>query len=373
LRLAIDGRYIQDYFPGIARYMYNLVLNLANIVEDEITLYRNPALPNTRYAIESLRTSGKVKLRDVAASTFSPWEQLRLPLQLLSGSIQVFHSPYYIKPYLQPCKSIVTIHDLISAVYPQYMPSPLARMLFEITTRLAIMSSKAIITLSQSSKNDLTTRYGVPPEKVTITYLAADSRFQPRDRTSLDHISRRYGLPERFILYVGINKPHKNVARVIEAFGSAREQSAVGLVIAGREDIRYPEARIIAERSPAKDRIVFLGDVADADLPSLYNLADVFVFPSLYEGFGLPVLEAMASGTPVVCSNRSSLPEVAGDAAVMVDPEKTDELAEAVAKLLHDDLLREQLHHKGLQQAKTFSWQATARQTLDLYKKVAES
>lgn len=371
MRIAVDGRYIQDHFPGIARYTYNLVANVAELAEDEVTLYYNPSLPNTRYRVEELQRSGKVRLRHFGLATFSPWEHLSLPLRLLADKVEVFHSPYYVKPYVQPSRSVVTIYDVTSAVYPQYMPSMCARVGFELATRLAIASARIIVTLSRSSKNDLVSRYGVDPDKIAVTYLGVDARFQPREKGALTHVRQRYGLPQRFILYVGINKPHKNLVKLIEAFGASSMLDDVSLVIAGKEDKRYPEARLAARRSPAERRILFLEDVREEDLPYIYNLSDLFVFPSLYEGFGLPVLEAMASGLPIVCSNRSSLPEVVGEAGILVDPENVAEMSEAMARALEDDTLREQIRAKGLRRAKEFSWRETARQTLELYRRVA--
>lgn len=371
MRIAIDGRHIQDHFPGIARYTYNLVANLADLVSDEITLYHNPRLANTRYGIEKLERPGKVRLQLLEVPTFSPAEQLQLPLRLRRDKVDVLHSPYYLKPYLQPSKSVVTIHDVISAIYPDYMLSRLSRMVIAITTRLALASASMIITLSANSKSDLVSRYGVSPEKIAVTYVGADSRFQPRESESLEHVRQRYGLPRRFILYVGINKPHKNLVRLIKAFALLPPALDIDLVIAGKEDHRYPQVRGAAKRSPHAKRIRLLGDVAEDDLPFLYNLADLFVFPSLYEGFGLPPLEAMASGVPVVSSNTSSLPEVIGDAGILVDPEDIRQLADAMMQALEDEKLRKKMREKGLQRARAFSWRETARQTLELYEKVA--
>ncbi len=367
MRIAIDGRYLQDHFPGIARYTYNLVENLADMVDEEIILYHNPRLTNTRYDAGRFYRKGKIDLRTLNVATFSIWEQLSLPVTLHQDRVQVFHSPYYLKPYFQPGRSVVSIHDLISAVYPEHLPSRRSRALFEIATRLALASAARIITLSESSKKDLVRIFGAKQEKVTVTYLAADARFCPRDREALAPVRERYGLPDRYILYVGINKPHKNLARLIEAFASLRRASAISLVIAGKEDRRHPQARAAAQRSSAADRIIFLEGFSDDDLPYIYNLAEAFVFPSLYEGFGLPPLEAMASGVPVISSNRSSLPEVVGNAALTVDPKDVTAMAEAMSGVLEDERLRDELRSRGIERATAFSWRETARQTLAVY------
>jgi alpha-1,3-rhamnosyl/mannosyltransferase len=181
----------------------------------------------------------------------------------------------------------------------------------------------------------------------------------------------RLTLPENYILYFGSNKPHKNLVRLIEAWQIANRKSQIAnheLVIAGAWDARYPEAKRRAEELDLADKVSLLGPVAEADLPALYAGAELFVFPSLYEGFGLPVLEAMACGAPVVCSNVSSLPEVAGDAALLVDPLDMDALAAAIVRVLGDEALRSEMRQRGLQQAGRFTWAQTAQQTLEIYR-----
>lgn len=312
-----------------------------------------------------------LELRSVDVATFSASEQIRLPVRLWREGIEVYHAPYYVKPYLVPRASVVTIHDVISDLHPQYLPSRLARVAFHATTRLALASADRVIVPSENSKLDLVRVFGVKPEKVAVTHYAADPRFGPRDRRGLEEVRQRYGLPERYVLYTGINKPHKNLVRLVEAFGALPRALSARLVIAGKEDVRYPQARLAAEGSPARDRIVFLSGATEEDWPYLYNLAEAFIFPSLYEGFGLPPLEAMASGLPVICSNASSLPEVVGDAALLFEPHDVAALAQAMQRLLEDAELREMLIARGLERAKAFSWRETARQTLAVYQEAA--
>jgi len=197
---------------------------------------------------------------------------------------------------------------------------------------------------------------------------AAGPRFKPADPSASDELRHRLGLPDHYALYVGINKPHKNLPRLVEAFARITHHvSRFTLVIAGHEDPRYPQAR---ERAAALglDSVMFLGAVAEEDLPALYSGADLFVFPSLYEGFGLPVIEAMACGTPVACSNVSSLPEVAGDAALLFDPHTPESIAAAICQTLQNAELRERLRRRGLEQAGHFSWEHAARLTLEAYR-----
>ena len=222
-------------------------------------------------------------------------------------------------------------------------------------------------------------------ERIITAPLAADPAFRPQSDAAIAALRARYALPERYVLYLGSNKPHKNLVRLIEAWQiaptgskSANQQipdhvsrftfRASRLVIAGAWDDRYPEARQRVAALGLSDSVMFLGPVAEAGLPALYAGAELFVFPSLHEGFGFPVLEALACGTPVICSNVSSLPEVAGSAALQIDPRDTDALAAAMDRVLGDTALAEELRQRGLQQAARFTWAQTAQQTLAVYR-----
>jgi alpha-1,3-rhamnosyl/mannosyltransferase len=372
MRIGIDGRYIQDHFPGIGRYTYSLIEALAQVAGDEsFIVLHNPALRNTRYDLAALARHPNVTLVPVDVPTFALAEQVRLSWLVRRLRLDVLHSPYYIKPYLLPCTSVVSLYDLIATRYPQYLPSSWARLAFAVTTRLAIATARRLVTLSAASRRDLVELYGVPPERVAVTPLAADERFRPiADVTTLEAVRRKYGLPEYFVLYLGSNKPHKNLGRLVEAWAQFRNSKFEirSLVVAGHWDSRYPQAQQKATELGLGEAVRFLGDVSEADLPALYNLATVFAFPSLYEGFGLPPLEAMACGTPVVCANTSSLPEVVGDAALLFDPLDVPALAAALAQALSDADLRTALHARGLARARLFSWERTARETLAVYR-----
>jgi alpha-1,3-rhamnosyl/mannosyltransferase len=371
-RIGIDGRYIQDHFPGIGRYTYHLIEALAPLCpEQAFVLLHNPSLPNTRYRLGALARYPNLELCRVDVPTFSLAEQLALPLTARRLSLDLLHSPYYIKPYWQPCPSVVTIYDLIPALYPQHLPSARARLVYRATTRLALATAQQVITLSEASRRDLVERYGVPAAKVHVTHLAADARFRPQPAEDVAALRQKYGLPEGYVLYLGINKPHKNLVRLIEAWAIVSGQpSAAGcqLVIAGYWDPRYPQARERAAQLGLRDRVRFLGPVAEEDLPALYSGCELFVFPSLYEGFGLPVLEAMACGAPVVCSNTSSLPEVAGDAALYFDPTDVEQMANTLVRALANRKLRQEMRARVLEQAACFSWEEAAKRTLEVYR-----
>jgi len=367
MRIGIDGRYIQDHFPGIGRYTYKLVQALAEAApEDSFVLLYNYELVNTRYDLERLKAPN-MKVVSINLATFSLTEQYRLPSIVRRLRLDLFHSPYYIKPYLLPCPSVVTIYDLIPRLYPQYT-SPWARGIFQMAIRLATVTSRLVISVSQSAKEDLVRLLGVLPSKVWVTPLGVDTQFNPANEKAIFNLRQKHDLPEGYILYLGINKPHKNLVRLVEAF--AKVKIGRKLVLAGKEDPRYREVHEVVKQLSLQDRVVFSGQVPEDDLPALYSGAALFVFPSLYEGFGLPLLEAMACGVPVVCSSTSSLPEIAGRAAVMVDPLDVSQLARALERVLGDSDLRASMRQEGLKQAAHFSWERTAKETLGVYRQV---
>ena len=369
VRIGIDGRYITDHFPGIGRYTYNLAANIPDVDPDaEFVLLHDPRLLNTRYDLERLALNPNLRLLPMDVPTRSLKEQHQLRSLAKWLSLDLLHSPYFIKPYWLPCPSVVTIHDLIPMIYPQHLPHRWTTWILRATARLAARRATHIIGVSESTKRDLTRLFGTPHEKITVTYEAADERFRPLDSQQRENTVRTYGLPERYILYLGINKPHKNLAFLLQVFRDLRTETK--LVLAGKEDPRYPQVRDEVRRLGLDDRVLFLGEVADSDLPLIYSGAEVFVFPSLYEGFGLPVLEAMACGTPVICSNTSSLPEIVGDAAVTLDPQDKGGWVAALTEVLENEELRGELKAKSLVQAAKFSWQKAARETMAVYRSV---
>ncbi|MCL5962155.1 MAG: glycosyltransferase family 4 protein [Chloroflexi bacterium] len=372
MRIGIDGRYITDHFPGIGRYTYNLVRALAELNDDNrFIIFCNQRLSNSRYDLNELVGYANVETRLVDLSPFSLKEQWQWFPLLLRERLDVFHSPYYVKPYLLPCPSVVTIYDTISSRYPEYLPSRSSKVVFDVTTRLASATAKRVITLSNASREDLRRFFNVPLDKIVVAYLAADERYRVEDPAQVESVRAKYRLPGEFILYVGINKPHKNLVTLVEAYNHFRRSGgpAVKLVLAGREDTRFPQARERVAELGLTEEVAFLGDVLEEDLPYLYNCASLFVFPSLYEGFGLPVLEAMACGVPVICSDTSSLPEVVGSAALMVDPLNVEALSGAISEVLSRESLRTDLRKKGLERARLFSWRQTAQETLEVYRR----
>jgi alpha-1,3-rhamnosyl/mannosyltransferase len=264
---------------------------------------------------------------------------------------------------------VLTVYDLIPVLFPHHV-SIQASLLFRWATALAIRASGHVVTISEAARTDYQRIFRLAPGKVAAIPLAADPVFCPRPPAEVAAVCRRHGLPESYVLYLGSNKPHKNLVRLVDAWAQLQPQS-VPLVIAGAWDSRYPRVRQRVRELGLDDVVLWPGPVAEPNLPALYAGATLFVFPSLYEGFGLPVLEAMACGTPVAAADSSSIPEVGGDAAIYFDPIDIDEMAEKIRSLLHDDELQERFRALGSAQAARYSWERTARRTLEIYRRGA--
>jgi alpha-1,3-rhamnosyl/mannosyltransferase len=370
MRFAIDARYIQDHFPGIGRYTHDLIHGLARVAPDDtFVVLHNPQLPNTHYDVSGFSRYPNVELRRVNVPTFSLSEQVRL-LPRGSGAA-LFHSPYYVKPYFVRLPSIVTIFDLVPLFYPAALPNASRRVLFRLTMGLAVRTSTRIIVPSFSTCEDLVKRLGVLRGKIDVIPLAADSRWAPASMGEIARVRERYALPPNYVLSVGINKPHKNLTTLVDAWQKI-DREGVALIIAGAWDSRYAgiRAQVEEQRDHSAGEIRFIHDVADRDLIALYSGATAFVMPSLYEGFGLPALEAMACGAPVIVSNVSSLPQVVGDAAILVNPRDINEIADAIARVLSDPAQRQEMCAKSIARAARFTWERAARETLQVYERV---
>ncbi len=361
--IVLDARTATDHFPGIGRYVVHLARGLAQIIGDTpVNLLHDSAARAGRLTLPQLPPVV------CSASPFSLRQQWAVPQALRRAGATLYHSPYYLMPYRPGVPTVLTCYDVIPLVLPAYF-SARQRLFFRLAHGLALRASSVVLVISSTTRDDLVRCFGMEPGKVIVTPLAADEHFRPQSPEEVARVRHLYGLPDEYVLYVGSNKPHKNLVRLVQAWAAVESATANAcLVIAGHWDARYPEALQSAEKAGLADRILFVGAVADADLAALYSGARCFVFPSLYEGFGLPVLEAMACGTPVACSNVSSLPEVVGDATLLFDPLEVDSMADALARLLAGADLRAEMDERGLQRAACFSWERTTRQTLEAYR-----
>ena len=365
MRIGIDARMIDN--TGIGRYLRNLLVHLARIdMRNHYIVFINA--DNTRVVEQENVQFVPLKF---PVPLYSLREQWWLPIELLKARLDVVHYPNFAIPLLPLYPSIVTIHDLIYYVYPDQCPSRLAHHYARFMLRQATRKARVLITDSAYSKQDLITHFQVPAEKIEVIFPAAEQQYCPPESPELPAaIALRYGIAGPYILYVGKHHPYKNIRTLVHAFNVYPEvYTQHQLVIAGKREPRraalYQEARSLQ----AGDAIVFTDFVPEDDMFELYRHAQLFVFPSLYEGFGLPPLEAMACGVPVVASNAASLPEVVGDAAIQVEPLDAHGMADAMRAVLTDPMLWSELHHKGLKRAQHFSWETAAQQLLAIYER----
>lgn len=370
MRIAIDARKLRDY--GIGTYIRNLVRHLARI--DRTTEYVLIVQP----ADIEIATELGDNFRAVPdwSRAYSIREQLTIPLDLRREKVDLFHAPHYVLPPLTPCKSIVTIHDCIHLRFPQYLPNRLGYVYARSSLWVATHRAARVLTVSETSKRDILRYFRVPESKIDVIYNAIDERLgEAPTEAEMAQVRERYQLFDPFVLYAGNIKPHKNLERLIEAFNTLRRGGLehVKLLIIGDEISKYATLRRAVHRYKLHKHVRFFGFVSDTTLASLYRLASVFVFPSLYEGFGLPPLESMAAGTPVITSNVSSLPEVVGDAALLIDPYEPGEIAAAMRRVLTEPELRDDLRARGLARVKQFSWDRSVRRVREIYGEVMAS
>jgi len=357
---------------GINTYIRNLLIHLPQVEE------------NLRYtAFLSDRGFTAVPglvLRRSSWSTVNPivriaWEQLIQPWALWRERVDLAHALAFVGPLVTPCPLVVTIFDLSFLRFPERFRLP-NRLYLRWFTRLTARRARRIIAISRHTKRDVVSLLGVPEGRVDVVYCGVSVELRPRPQEEVDAFRRQHGLPERFILYLGTLEPRKNISGLLRAFAQARRRqfidSQVKLVVAGAKGWHYKNIFALVEREGLQDDVLFPGYVPEEKKVWWYNAACCFVYPSLYEGFGLPPLEAMACGTPVIVSNAASLPEVGGEAAILVDPHDAEELSQALGEVLGDAGRREEMRRRGLEQAQRFSWLETARQTVQVYRRVLE-
>jgi len=360
MKIAIDARKWRDY--GIGTYVRNLVRHLAHLDRE------------TTYFLLCDRADEAV-LRDLAANFvpvvddstgYSLQEHVSIPRKLHARGVDLFHSPHYVLPLLCRRKSVVTIHDCIHLLFPEYLPNRLAYRYAKLMMGSAVKRSSLVFTVSEASRRDILQFYPeADPDRLQVVPNAIDATLlaDPGEE-EMERVKERYQIRGRVVLYAGNIKPHKNLDRLITAFGLLKQRSGhedLKLLIIGDEINKYPSLRRRVEAAGVRQDVRFFGFVPEQTLAALYRLASVFAFPSLYEGFGLPPLEAMACGTPVVTSNMSSIPEVVGDAAVLVDPYDVSAIADGLGRVLGDAALRDSLIARGHERVQHFSWERSVR------------
>lgn len=371
-RIAIDARKWRDY--GIGTYVRNIVRALA-LLDHENTYFlfcHHEDVPTLTDLSENF-----VPVVDESPG-YSLREHWSLPRQLRRLGADLFHEPHYVLPLLLGTKAVVTVHDCIHLRFPEYLPNPGAIHYARFMMGSALRRARVVFTVSEASKRDILHFFPhTSPERIHVVSNAIDADLlEPPDQEELDRVKERYQIAQRFILYAGNIKPHKNLPRLIEAFARLRATPGhedVQLMIIGDEIGKTPELRRRVESFRLRPFVRFFGFVPERTLAALYRLATVFVFPSQYEGFGLPPLEAMACGTPVVTSNVSSLPEVVGDAAVLVDPHDGEAIAAGLSRVLDNPAFANELREKGIVQARKFNWEDSAKKTLAGYREALGS
>ena len=353
---------------GLGRYAESLTRALVSVHPDRYALFYN-----RERTIEPLSGLEHLTTRTVALG-YKPWRMLvwlgqlsRVGLDGLLPNAELFHATEHLLLPLRSTPTVLTVHDLIFRHLPEHH-KPLNRWYLNLTMPLYCRRATHIIAISECTRRDLIAAYGLLPEKITVIYEAADARFGPQPPEVVAAARARYGLPDRYLLFVGTIEPRKNLARLLAAFEVIQAEGlSEALVIVGKRGWLCGDFFARLEQSSVRDAVILPGYVPNEDLPAIYAGAQALIFPSLYEGFGLPVLEAMACGTPVVASNASSMPEVGGGAALYFSPTDVEAMVEAIRRLLRDPDLWGSMRMEGLTRAAEFSWRATAARTRTVY------
>lgn len=386
VRIGIDARWIFKELSGIGTYTRELIRNLVLLDKhNHYVIFFNDEDLQRRLIQDTGLEAENVSTHQVPFGLFSPINQWRMPQIITEQRLDIYHTPNYLIPLRAfprnrsgRVRCVTNIHDLIPLIYPEYAPRSRKRRLFPIYRWIMHqvgIRSNLIITGSQTSRKDIIRHLRIPPEREHAVVVIADgvsSRFQPASPATNNDFIPGTHQGDKIILWVGRPDPYKNLTGLIDAFSRLREQSRVPvkLRLVGPKDPRYPEASHLAAKRGITQDVTWTGYVTDSQLVKEYQQADLFVLPSFYEGFGLPVLEAMACGIPVICSNKGSLPEVVGHAALKVQPHDIIGLSEAMKRVLIDSRMAADMVKRGSQQVSQFNWSATAKATLAAYRTV---
>ena len=370
MHIALNALFVHRELFGGGIYIQNLVRELSQIdADNRYTLYVSETGASH---FQGLGPNFHLVYRNHRRPVRVLWEQSGLPMELRRLGVDVYHGPGYVVPLCKVCPQITTVHDLTAYLFPEthdFFSSWYYRLLMPWSVKAA----DRIIAVSQSAKTDLMRLLDVASEKICVIHHGKDERFTPhRDESRSARLRTKYGLTKKVILFVGGIDLRKNPTSLVRAFAMLKSlHQSHELVLTGGFGEHYQWIRARLREWKVENHVVFPGYIPGEELADFYRLAEVFVYPSLYEGFGLPVLEAMACGVPVITSNVSAMPEVAGDAAILVEPNNIEDLAAAIERVLGDNALRDNLIEKGLRRSKLFSWKRAACDTLDLYRKVA--
>jgi len=372
MKIGMDVSFISGEKSGIERYAASLVNGLAKIdCKNDYFLY---TYRRTRSDLAANKTNFTFRVSEKYFFYTALWVKFYLPVTAKRDKVDILHCPCYIAPVTDSFRVVITIHDMASWIFPENFPLK-HRMVYSLLVPSSARKAARIIAVSESTKRDIVKFFRIPEEKIEVIYEGVSEIYKPvKDENLLKGTRRKYDIPPSspYILCVGTLEPRKNVARLIESFVYLKADGKIKqkLVIAGGKGWLYDDIFRTVEKFKVREEVIFTGCVPEGDLPSLYSGADLFVYPSLYEGFGLPPLEAMACGAPVVSSDVSSLPEVVGDAGILVNPYEKEELAKSIYEVINNPELKKKMISKGIERAKKFSWQTAARKTLALYEDV---
>ncbi|MGP8024213.1 MAG: glycosyltransferase family 4 protein [Methanobacterium sp.] len=370
--IGIVSSFIDDFSGGIGVYTHQLLKNL-NLIDKENEYYPIHYLEKNIDVYNQNKDIIIPKNRFVTGwGNNMLWRYFTLPLHLKKYSLDVIHDPYELGAFTfgGSFRKIITVHDLTPLLFPSLFKK-MDVIFHRLLLKKTINNADKIITVSYHTQKDLITYLNVPKDKIKVIYNGNDARFQPLNYIEISKVREKYKLPERFILSVGGLHPIKNISRLLKAYNLSRRNGLNHkLVIVGMVMDKVSEIFQTLKGLNLEDQVIFTGKVPDNDLVGLYNSADLFIYPCLYAGFGLPPLEAMSCGTPVIASNNSSLPEVVGDAGLLINPYDITEIADAINNIITDDDLRKNLIKKGLKRSKQFNWSKSAYETLEVYKEV---
>lgn len=373
MNIAINTLSLNRTKAGMGNYIYNLVNNLAKL--DKKNNYHIFVSDKNREFFridqENFRIINLGKGVTKGLNRFL-WEQISLPKYIRKHGIDILHSPGFVISLRSRVKNVLTIADMTFMNYPQ-VHTLFKRTYFSLFMPPSIKKADRVLAISESTKKDVIRAIKVNPEKIKVTYLAYGKEFRVMDKKKArELVNERYGIDKKFIIFVGMIEPRKNLPRIFKAFSELKKEGIPHkLVIVGKKGWKYKGMfRQINKLDLGKD-VMFTGYVPDSNLAILYNAADMLAYPCLYEGFGLPILEAMACGCPVITSNISSMPEVAGNAALLVDPKEMMQIKSAMSKLINNSKFREGMIKKGLKRSSQFSWKKCAQETMNVYEALA--